>query len=133
MGRFSINLGSLADEIVTECEFVTHDQKRRVKARRTMWDTGSNATILSTALVRELHPEVFGQGGMSGIGGQAEGNTYLLHVLLPSSDVITYQEVYEADLRDYDAIIGMDIITRGDFHLDCNKGETVFSFQLSND
>ena len=133
MGRFSINLGSLADEIVTECEFLTLDQKHRVKVRRTMWDTGSNATILSTALVRELSPEVFGQGGMSGIGGQAEGNTYLLHVLLPSGDVITYQEVYEADLRDYDAIIGMDIITRGDFHLDCNKGETVFSFQLSND
>ena len=90
MGRLSINLGSFADEIVTECEFVTLDQKRRVKALRTMWDTGSNATILSTALVRELSPEVFGQGGMSGIGGQAEGNTYLLHVLLPSGDVITY-------------------------------------------
>ena len=44
MGRFSKNLGSMAEDIVTESEFITLDQKRRVKAARTMWDTGSNAT-----------------------------------------------------------------------------------------
>ena len=133
MGRFSINLGSLADEIVTECEFVSLDQTRRVKALRAMWDTGSNATILSAKLVRDLRPDRFGQGGMTGIGGQSEGDTYLIHISLPTGDVITYQEVYEADLSDYDAIIGMDIITRGDFHLDSSKGETLFSFQLPNE
>jgi len=132
MGRFSISLGSFADEVVTECEFISPDLKRRVKAFRAMWDTGSNATILSTALVRELNPESFGKGGMIGIGGQSEGDTFLMHVSLPTDDVITYQEVYEADLRDYDAIIGMDIITRGNFHLDCDHGETLFSFELPN-
>ncbi|MBR0049128.1 MAG: hypothetical protein IJP74_07415 [Prevotella sp.] len=45
MGHYSKNLGPMADEVVTECEFITLDQKRRVKAVRTMWDTGSNATI----------------------------------------------------------------------------------------
>lgn len=133
MGRFSINLGTMADEVVTECEFVSLDQQRRVKAPRAMWDTGSNATILSTKLVSQLHPEHFGQGSMTGIGGQSEGSTYLMHVMLPTGDVITYQEVYEGDLADYDAIIGMDIITRGDFHLDCRQGETVFTFELPND
>ena len=133
MGRFSISLGSLADEIVTECEFVSLDQQRRVKALRAMWDTGSNATILSTKLVSELSPDHFGQGGMTGIGGQSEGDTYLLHVSLPTGDIIIYQEVYEANLGDYDAIIGMDIITRGNFHLDCIKDETLFSFELPNE
>ena len=145
MGRFSKYIGSLADEIVTECEFVSLDQTRRVKALRAMWDTGSrsatkgdaclskNATIFSTKLVSELRPEHFGQGGMTGIGGQSEGDTYLIHISLPTGDVITYQEVYEANLGDYDAIIGMDIITRGDFHLDSSKGETLFSFQLPNE
>ena len=133
MGHFSISLGSLADEIVTECEFVSLDQQRRVKAIRAMWDTDSNATILSTKLVSELRPDHFGQGGMTGIGGQSEGDTYLMHVSLPTGDIITYQEVYEANLGDYDAIIGMDIITRGNFHLDCIKGETLFSFELPNE
>ncbi|MBQ3699809.1 MAG: hypothetical protein II886_07860 [Prevotella sp.] len=133
MGRFNVNLGSLADEIVTECDFVTFDQTRRVKALRAMWDTGSNATILSAKLISELRPERFGQGGMTGIGGQYEGDTYLVHVSLPTGDVITYQEVYEANLGDYDAIIGMDIITRGNFHLDCDHGEILFSFELPNE
>ena len=35
----------------------------------------------------------------------------------------------KADI-DYDAIIGMDIITKGDFHLDSMKGKTVFEFTL---
>ena len=133
MGRFNVNLGSLADEIVTECDFVSLDQTRRVKALRAMWDTGSNATILSTKLISELRPERFGQGGMTGIGGQSEGDTYLVHVSLPTGDVITYQEVYEANLGDYDAIIGMDIITRGNFHLDCDYGEILLSFELPNE
>ena len=133
MGRFSISLGSLADEIVTECEFVSLEQQRRVKALRAMWDTGSNATILSTKLISELRPDHFGQGGMMGIGGQSEGDTYLIHVSLPTGDIITYLEVYEANLGDYDAIIGMDIITRGNFHLDCDHGETLFSFELPNE
>ncbi|MBR1409555.1 MAG: hypothetical protein IJ580_00440 [Prevotella sp.] len=46
-----------------------------MKALRAMWDTGSNATILSTKLVSELRPDHFGQGGMTGIDGQSEGDT----------------------------------------------------------
>ena len=37
---------------------------------------------------------------------------------------------FSKNLGDYDAIIGMDIITKGDFHLDSIKGETVFTFTL---
>ncbi|MBQ7711439.1 MAG: hypothetical protein IJT39_06380 [Bacteroidales bacterium] len=55
----------------------------------------------------------------------------MLHVYLPTGDVITYHEVYEADIE-YDAIIGMDIITLGDFHVDSSTGETSFTFSLPN-
>ena len=129
MGRFSRQLGPKADIILTECEFMTLDQKQLVKARRTMWDTGSTVTILSPRLIAQLNPEAFRQGGISGIGGQTEGNTYLLHVLLPTGDAITFQEVYEADIE-YDAIIGMDIITKGSLHLDNSDGEIIFTFSL---
>lgn len=123
----------MADEIVTECDFVSLDQKRRVTARRTMWDTGSNATILSTELVSKLQPDIFGPGAMRGIGGQSEGNTYLLHVYLPTGDTITYKEVYADELPDCDAIIGMDIIALGNFHLDLCEGELTFTFNLPNE
>ena len=35
MGHYSKNLSPLADEVVTECEFVSLDQKRRVMAFHT--------------------------------------------------------------------------------------------------
>lgn len=130
MGTFSKRFDSLADEIITSCDFMTIDMQKRVHAERVMWDTGSNTTIISSRLAKQLGGEVFGRGAMDGIGGSSEGNTYLLHVLLPIGDTMAYYEIIESDYGDYDAIIGMDIITKGDFHLDSIKGETVFTFTL---
>lgn len=132
MGHFKKDFGSLTGIITTECEFVTPDLKGRIKVNSAMWDTGSEATILSRQLVSQLQPEAFRHGGITGIGGDTSGNTYLLHVYLPTGDVVTYHEVYEANI-DYDAIIGMDIITLGDFHIDSSKGETSFTFSLPNE
>lgn len=66
-------------------------------------------------------------------GGESENSTYLIHVMLPTGDVITYQEVYVSELEECDAIIGMDIINLGHFHLDLCQGETTFTFSLPND
>ena len=130
MGRFSKQYGSRPEAIITECDFSSLDGQRQVTASRTLWDTGSTSTILSHHLIAELKPEPFQQGGVTGIGGDAESNTYLIHVLLPSGDAVAFVEVYEADIEDYDAIIGMDIITRGNFHLDCNGDKIEFTFSI---
>ena len=130
MGHFNKQYDSQVAVVLTECTFVTIDQKRRFNIARAMGDTGSTATIISRRIAAELQLDAFQQGGVSGIGGDAEGNTYLLHVMLPSGDVVTYQEVYEADLGDYDAIIGMDIIGMGNFHVDSIGGKTSFYFEL---
>ena len=94
MGQFSKQYDTQVEVVLTECTFVTVDLKQRLKIARAMWDTGSTATIISRRIAAELHLEAFEQGGVSGIGGEAEGNTYLLHVLLPSGDVVTYLEVF---------------------------------------
>ena len=70
---------------------------------------------------------------LKGIGGESESSTYLMHVMLPTGDVITYQEVYASELEECDAIIGMDIINLGHFHLDLCQGETTFTFSLPNE
>ena len=122
---------SQVEAITTECRFCTIDGKKVVVARCSLWDTGSTSTILSRRLIDELQPEPFRKGGISGIGGETEGNTYLLHVLLPTGDACTNMEVLEADLGDYDAIIGMDIITLGDFRISSTADETIFTFEVA--
>ena len=131
MGLYSKRYGTRVDAIITECQFCTTGGGKNITAHSSLWDTGSTTTILSRRLINELKTEPFNKGGMSGIGGNTEGNTYLLHVMLPTGDAVTYVEVFEADLEDFDAIIGMDIISLGDFHIDSSQGDTLFSFQVN--
>ena len=42
-----------------------------------------------------------------------------------------YASQVEADLGDYDAIIGMDIITLGDFRISSTADETIFTFEVA--
>jgi len=130
VGTFSKHFDAKAESIITSCDFMTVDMSRRVHSDRVMWDTGSNATIISSRLAKHLNADVLGTGGLDGIGGSTQGDTYLLHVLLPTGDTIAYTEALEYDFEDYDAIIGMDIITKGDLYLVSSKGETDFTFTL---
>ena len=133
MGAYSKEYDSRADAIVTSCDFYTADSRRVVHCNKVMWDTGSTTTILSRRLLDKLRPEPYRKGGMSGIGGDVETNTYLVHVAPPTGDVITYIEVMEHDFEDYDAIIGMDIITYGDFRVESIGGKTTFFFRLPDE
>ena len=132
MGVYNKEYESLAEAIVTGCDFYSTDKKRTFHVNRAVWDTGSTNTILSSHVVKQLGLECFRTGGMAGIGGDVETVTYLVHVALPTNDVVTYVEVMEHDFNDYDAIIGMDIITLGDFIVASSRGKTRFSFQLPN-
>lgn len=133
MGVYSKQYDERAEVIVTECDFYSADGQRMAHTDRAVWDTGATTTILCRRLIDELKPEPFRKGGMAGIGGNVEVETYLVHVAPPTGDVITYIEAMAHDFEDYDAIIGMDVITYGDFHVDSIGGKTMVTFQLQDD
>ena len=72
--------------------------------------------------------------GTSEISGVSSGvefkRTFLIHVGLPTGDVITNVLVSEFDGEDYDLIIGMDIIQNGDFAVTNANDITAFSFRI---
>ena len=115
---------------MTACDFYSTDGKRLVHTDRAVWDTGSTTTILSHKLIEQLQTESFRNGDMTGIGGDVSSDTYLVHVAPPTDEVITYIEVMAYDFEDYEAIIGMDVITYGDFQISSIGGKTKFSFKL---
>lgn len=130
MGTFSKEYGSRAEVIMTACDFYSTDGKRLVHTDKAVWDTGSTTTILSHKLIEQLQTQSFRKGDMTGIGGDVSSDTYLVHVAPPTDDVITYIEVMAHDFEDYEAIIGMDVITYGDFKISSLGGKTKFSFRL---
>jgi hypothetical protein len=62
--------------------------------------------------------------------GQAIQNTYLVHVALPMGILIPNITVTESILSECDALIGMDIISLGDFSITNKDRNTIMSFRI---
>ncbi len=65
------------------------------------------------------------------VGGSDSRNTYLVNIMLPSKVGFAGVPVAECtDVEDnFGVIIGMDLITRGDFSITNTNGETCMSFR----
>ena len=63
--------------------------------------------------------------------GQSTVNTYLVNLYLPNNLVIPNVRVTEcADTNTFGVIIGMDVITTGDFSITNVGGKTVVTFRM---
>ncbi len=61
--------------------------------------------------------------------GWYETPVYRINLLLPNGILINGLRVSQSDLMVCDMLIGMDVISLGDFHL-TNGGNTVFKFVI---
>jgi hypothetical protein len=57
-------------------------------------------------------------------------NVYLLNVLLPNGATIIKVKALEGTPNNCDMLIGMDVITLGDFAVTNFNGKTMFSFRI---
>jgi hypothetical protein len=98
---------------------------------RAMWDTGSKLTCVSTKIARYLDLKKVDSLELTSIHGSDISNVYLVDIILP--DGITIANVTAAEIdsgEEFEILIGMNIISLGDFAITNNNGETVFSFRL---
>lgn len=94
-----------------------------------MWDTGATNSLLSQKIVDELGLKPHDKAYLSGASGVDVTYTYLVHVLLPTGNVVLDVEALLGDNDDYDFVVGMDIISKGDFAFTNKDGKSVFSFR----
>ena len=100
----------------------------------TIWDTGSSVSVISERLAAELHLEPSGVTKISGIENRPfEANTYLVNIEFPNGVLAKYTTVVESPMVLYDLLIGMDVISEGDFVLSHDSGNTVFSFRYPSE
>ena len=128
MATFKKEYPNVVENVLTECDIYTADG-HKFHTERAMWDTGADTTIISSRIVKELKLQPYKQGGIAGIGGATGSNVYLVHVLVPTGDFVTYVEVMESDFEDIDVLIGMDVIVFGDFLLTNADNKTTFQFR----
>ncbi|MBR1468695.1 MAG: retroviral-like aspartic protease family protein [Prevotella sp.] len=137
MGVVTRKYQEIVDSIVTESyvyaptDFVAGEEVKRVKVQRSLWDTGASVSLISSRVAKVLGLEPIGKSGVSGYNeGVDVKDTFLTHIGLPTGDIVTNVMSMEFDSDEYDVVIGMDVIGKGDFAITNKDGNTTFSFRI---
>ena len=97
-----------------------------------LWDTGSTESLISEKIVKMIEPILKNKSKYVTRDVVIECETYAVSLSL--SDEITFRDVLmkKADLSDknVDIIIGMDIISRGDFEIRNYNNLVEFVFRI---
>jgi hypothetical protein len=100
----------------------------RAEGLTAMWDTGANITCISKALAHRLNLKVDGRATVASANGINSVYMHLVDIELPNGLCFNEVKVLSCDLVTEDVLIGMDIISRGDFAYSTAGGATTFSF-----
>lgn len=96
-----------------------------------IWDTGATGTVITSKVASDLGLQPIGFATSHHAGGVSKVPTYLVNIYLPNGINIPGVRVIEATLTgDFEMLIGMDIISHGDFSFTNVGGESCFSFRI---
>ena len=131
MSAFLTAFPGVVRAIVTDVGFVlgTTETSTRVVKSRALWDTGAVTSVIDKSFVEKLGLVPFDTGRAYTAQGFYESSMYLVDVLLPNDIIVKGLRVGDGEFQDFDFLIGMDVISLGDFHL-TNDGNTVFKFVI---
>ena len=97
-----------------------------------LWDTGATGTCISEELARNLALIPTGMCAIKTPSGTLDVPTYLVDIQLPNNVLIKDVVVMESKIGEQglDTLIGMDIISKGDFAVSNHESKTQFSFVI---
>ena len=93
----------------------------------------SHQTVVTPEIVSALGLKPSDKHAVSTLNGIIEVNTYLIDLCFENGYKIANLRVFSGEDYsdfDYDVLIGMDVITHGDFVVSTVNNETVFSFRM---
>jgi len=95
-----------------------------------IWDTGATGSVVMQKVVDELGLKPFGMTKVVGVTGEHVTETYYVSIGLPNGVGFSSVKVTKGNILSADVLIGMDIISHGDFALTHLAGRTCFSFRI---
>ena len=106
------------------------EQGLNIGTYKAVWDTGAMCTILDARVVDELGLIVEGFEKLAGVGAIKHTTKHFVDIWLPNRLGVINVPIMKGDLPgNIDVLIGMDIITLGDFAITNFGGKTVMSFR----
>lgn len=112
-------------------DFKTKGQQHPVFIEyKAIWDTGATGSVISQKVVDELNLQPSGFIPVHHAGGCDLSPWYKINIMLPNNVGFSEIKVTQAKLASADVLIGMDIISLGDFSITNVNGKTTFSFRV---
>ena len=98
---------------------------------KALWDTGATNCVITDTLAKKLNLIPISKRSVKHADGISLANVYLIDLHLPNEVTFRGGTVTECkDTGSFDFIIGMDIITKGDFAITNVDGTSTFSFRI---
>ncbi len=94
-----------------------------------IWDTGATGSVITQQVVDELGLKPISMTKVHGVGGESISEVFLVNVIIQSNTGFANVRVTKGQLIGAAVLIGMDIISRGDFAVTNYDGKTVFTFR----
>ena len=120
--------------IITTCQVgkpTTVTDKTQYRTYRFMWDTGATMTMISPKIAEELNLKARDKMPVIHGGGGGIMDVYRASIVLPNGFQIPKMLVGTLFCtEEYDGIIGMDIISHGDFCISGKLNRRTFSFSI---
>jgi predicted aspartyl protease len=99
---------------------------------KALWDTGATSCAITKNIANKLNLQPIGKIDVHHANGVAEKDVYLMNVALPNKVEFPLVRATECEstVGNFDLIIGMEIITAGDFAITNENGITKMSFRI---
>src|ERR1700730_16204577 len=94
-----------------------------------IWDTGATASVVTQNVVDALSLKPIRMAVVQTGAGAYRTEVYLVNIALPNGVMFHHVHVSRGDITGADVLIGMDILTTGDFAVTNLNGRTVMSFR----
>lgn len=113
-----------------ETKFISLKEYDR-KRYKAIWDTGATGSVITKKVVQELDLKTVGIVKVHTASDTTMANTYFVNIWLPNKVIVSNLGVIEGKIAGQcEVLIGMDIISKGDFAVTNYNGRTVFTFRL---
>jgi len=127
---FTARYTSIARILPTKVYIESPATKSSVEANA-IWDTGASNSLITPEIAEKLNLKPISKRMISTPSDKrVQSNVYLINLYLPNRAKIIDIQALEGIPSSCDMLIGMDVITLGDFAVTNSNGKTAFSFRM---
>lgn len=133
---FTTTYGGVTNILVNEVSVHPYFDPASVKKPPTgkpchvIWDTGATNSVITPEVVADLGLKPVSMTKVHTANGERVCNVYVVNIFLPNNVGMVGVNVTETELSNgINMLIGMDVISHGDFAVTNTGGKTTFSFR----